>query len=40
MRGVDFGNQQRHVGIYAMVARIADHWIAGAREVFFRGTRY
>jgi hypothetical protein len=39
MRGVDLGNQQRHIMVHAMVARIADYWVAGAREVFFRAAR-
>ena len=38
MRGVDFGNEQRNVGIHAVIARVADDRIAGAGEVFFGGT--
>src|SRR5713226_468148 len=36
MGGVHFGNEQRDVGIHAVIARIADDWIAGAGEVLFR----
>src|SRR5260221_3130029 len=34
---VHLGNQQRNVGIHAMVLRVADDGITGAREVLFGG---
>ena len=37
MRGVHFGNQQRNVGIHAVIFGVADDGIAGAREFFFGG---
>src|SRR5216683_3783341 len=37
MRGVDFGNKQRNVGIHAVIPRVADDGIAGAGEIFFGG---
>ena len=37
MRGVDFGNEQRNVGIHAVIPRVADDGIAGAGEIFFGG---
>ena len=35
MRCVHFGDQKRNVGIHAVILRIADDGIAGAREFFF-----
>ncbi len=36
---VHFRNQQRHVGIHAVISRVADHGIAGAREILFCAAR-
>jgi len=35
---INFGNQERNVGIHAERGSIADHGISGARETFFRCT--
>ena len=39
MRGVHFRNEQRDVGIHAVILGIADDGIAGAGEIFFGGAR-
>src|SRR6266849_6854173 len=38
MGGIDFGNEQRNVGIHAVIAGIADDGIASAGELLFGGT--
>src|SRR5262249_6760334 len=40
MRGIDLGDEQGNVGIHAVISGIADNGVAGASEVFFRGTRH
>src|SRR5260370_30460680 len=39
MSGVHFGNEQRDVGIHAVIARIADDGIAGAGKILLGGAR-
>src|SRR5712691_4551601 len=38
MRRIHFGNEQRNIGIHAVIARIADDGIAGTSEILFGGT--
>jgi len=37
MRGVHFRNEQRNIGVHAVIPGIADHGIARAGEILFGG---